>query len=90
MSIPDYYRFTAPRDAAPATDAAAVTPSDSTPLPGGNARFLYVGGSGSVVVVTAGGTQVTLSNAVAGSTIPLEVTQVMATGTTATGLVAFY
>lgn len=69
-----------------AEDAISITPSDSaelTKIP----RALYVGGAGAIAVVTALGTAITLSGAVAGSIIPLKVKQVKNTGTTATGLI---
>jgi len=75
--------------AVPAQDAAAVVPSDSTPLSGQVSAF-FVGTGGSVVVVTAAGSTVTFANVPSGTTVPLAISQVKATGTTATGIVALY
>ena len=72
-----------------AYDALAVTPSDivnlTTP-----ARALYVGGTGNIVLITHGGNQVTFSNVQAGSVLSVSVTRVLATNTTATGIIALY
>lgn len=60
-----------------ASDAFAITPSDSTifaTIP----SALYVGGAGDVIVVTEKGTQVLFTSVPAGTTIPLRVTQVKA------------
>jgi len=67
----------------------AVTKSDSTVLE--TTRGLYIGGAGDVAVVFAdGGSAVTLSGATAGSVLPVQVTKVMSTNTTATLIVALY
>lgn len=67
----------------------AVTPNDSTDLPGGRAYGLYIGGAGNVAVVhSAGSTAVTYIGVPVGTILPVEVTRVMATNTTATNIVA--
>lgn len=67
----------------------AVTKSDSTVLE--TTRALYIGGAGDVAVVFAdGGSAVTLAGALAGSILPVQVTKVMSTSTTATNIVALY
>jgi hypothetical protein len=76
-------------DVAGAFRGVAVTPGDSTTLPA--TRGLWIGGAGNVAVVFAGDTAaVTLSGATAGSLIPIQVTKVMSTNTTATSIVALY
>lgn len=75
------------RDAAPATGCAAVTPSDSTTF--GVTRALWVGGAGTITVVFADGSTATFSG-VGGVLLPFRVVKVMATNTTATGIVAIY
>lgn len=72
----------------PARGAAAVTKSDSTVLP--TTRGLYIGGAGDVAVLMVNGATVTFPGAVAGSVLPLCVTKVMSTNTTATNIVALY
>jgi hypothetical protein len=71
----------------PYTKAVAVTPNDSTDL-ADVASALYIGGAGAVKVTTAGGTDVTLSGALVGTILPVRVTRVWSTGTTATNIVA--
>jgi hypothetical protein len=61
----------------------AITPSDSTVI---YADALYVGGAGNVTCLDRDGTSA-LYAVPAGGQIPTNVTKVMATGTTATGIV---
>lgn len=70
----------------PAADAVAVTPSDSVNFTT-NARALYVGNTGNVVLIPLGGTAVTFANVAAGTIIPVRCSRVNATGTTATNIV---
>ena len=70
-----------------ASTVIAVTPNDDTVLQNG-IRALYVGGAGNVSVVTAGGQTVTFSGVAAGSILPVRVTRVRATNTTATLILA--
>lgn len=73
----------------PATNAAAITPNNSTDL-AYTTRGIYVGGSGNLVVdMTSGQTSVTFSNVPAGVILPIRVTRVR-TASTATNLVALY
>lgn len=74
-----------------ARDAVAVTPSDSAvfapPLNG-----IYVGsiaGGATLTVITPAGNSVTFAAVVAGTVIPLQAKQIMATGTLATAIVGF-
>lgn len=71
-----------------AKDAFAVTPSDVTVF-SPEARGLYVGGAGNVAVVTKGGTTVTFTGVAAGTVLPIRVTKVMSTNTTATAIIGF-
>jgi len=76
--------------------AAAVTPSNTVDIPsitGGtsnNGCVLYVGGAGDLKVDTVGGDAITFVAVPAGSFIPVQVTRVYATGTTATSIVALW
>ena len=45
---------------------------------------LYVGGTGNVSVITIGGDQITFNGVPAGTTLPIQVLRLRATGTTAT------
>lgn len=72
---------------APATDAAAIVPDDGANLPR-PARAIYVGGDGTLRVQMISGAVVDLATVTGGTIYPLRVRRVMATGTSAGGLVA--
>jgi hypothetical protein len=73
----------------PVFNGFAVTPSDSVQLKM-VARRIYVGGAGNLTVLLRGDSHpVTLFNVPAGSYHDLGAVLVMATGTTATDIVAF-
>lgn len=73
----------------PAIYAAAITPSDSADVPT-VPRALYCTGDGDVVVTMRnGGAPVTLPM-IAGVPLPVRVSRVWATGTTATGIVGVW
>lgn len=80
------------RDASgPARRAAAVTPSDTVDLTT-YAKALYVGAAGNVRVLTVGGEDAdatTFANHPVGW-LPVQVRRVLATGTTATQIVAAF
>ena len=71
----------------PATRAVSVTPSDDDDMDF-PARALYIGGAGSVSVITVGGDTTTFSDLPAGYILPVRIARVRATGTTATGIVS--
>ena len=73
----------------PFTNAFAVTPNDSTDLDYVT-RGIYIGGSGDVVVITKGGDEVTLVNTLAGTYLPIRVSRIKSTGTTATNILGLY
>lgn len=80
----------------PARYAAAVTPNDSIDL-SDPTRGLYVGGAGDVTVIMAGDNAAgvtnnpqTFSSVPAGTTLPICVTRVKSTGTTATLIQALW
>lgn len=71
-----------------ATRWAAITPSDSDtiePFP----VAVYCGGDGDVVASGEDGTQATFAVS-AGQTLLIQPLRILATGTTATGLIALY
>lgn len=76
-------------DTGAATNAVAVTPSDSTNLANGDCRAIYVGVSGDITLDTPNQTSV-LFKAVPVGILPVVTRRVRATGTTATNLVALY
>lgn len=67
-----------------ADTASAITTSDTAP---NVFTRLYVGGTGNLKVTTENGDVVTFSSVPAGSVIPIRVSLVWATGTTATSIV---
>lgn len=71
----------------PALRAKVVTPSDTVEMTI-NTAALYVGGTGNVALVTSGGDTVTFTAVPAGTILPVQVNKVLATGTTATLIVA--
>ncbi len=74
----------------PVRSAAAVTPSDATDL-AYTTKGIYIGGSGNIVVNMAdSGAPVTFTELQVGTVYPFRVTRVLATGTTATNIVALW
>lgn len=68
-----------------AIHAVTVVPSDSTIL---SASTVYVGVAGNVAVTTVAGDVVTFVGMAAGTILPVLVTKVMLTNTTATTMIA--
>jgi hypothetical protein len=85
----DAFSTFSPDLSSPCMNAAAVTPHNSTDL-AQTSRALFVGGAGNLVAVMAGGTTVTFTGVVAGSILPIRVTRVNSTNTTATNIVSIY
>lgn len=85
----DQYDHRAGQGAAghPAVDAVAVTPSDSTDLTNVS-RALWVGGAGNISVIMLSGSTVTFSNIGGGTLLPIRVSRVRSTGTTATSILS--
>ena len=73
----------------PAANGFAITPSNDSLLPYA-ARAFYVGGEGSVSLVTSAGDTITLVGVKAGAIYPISIIKVNATGTSATNLVGLY
>jgi hypothetical protein len=83
--MPDRFQYSTPSLAGPAAHAFAVTPNDSTDL-SETTRALYVGTAGSVAAVMASGASVTFGSIASGMVLPVRVTRVLATGTTASAI----
>lgn len=83
--MPDKFQYNTPSLSGPAAHAFAVTPNDSSDL-SETTRALYVGNSGSIAAVMASGTTVTFASVSAGTTLPVRVSRVLATGTTASAI----
>lgn len=73
----------------PLTSAASVTPHNTNELEYVT-RALYVGGVGDVAVTMQDGGNVTFVGVPAGTTLPIRVKIVKATGTDATDIVALW
>ena len=78
-------------------NAFAITKSDSTVFPQfGNSsgvavtKALYVGTGGDVTVTMVGGQVVTHSNVPSGAILPIQVTQVRSTSTTASNIIGWW
>ena len=67
----------------------AVTPHD-TDLLAQQARALYIGGAGNVVLKDPDGVSATFVGVLAGTILPIQTSRVMSTSTTATNIVAIY
>lgn len=71
----------------PATRHFAITPGTAFAQP---TRGIYVGGDGNIVIQDMNEDAVTYTNAKAGSIIHIRAKFVVASGTTATGLIGMY
>jgi len=89
QAVDDYPTLSGQAWNAPATHAAAVTPSDISDL-SDVSRWLYVGSAGDLAVIGADGITVTLPAVPTGALLPIRVSRVMATGTTAGDIVVFW
>lgn len=69
----------------PAKNALAVTPADATEFTV-ETRGIWVGGAGDLAVTMVGGGNVTFVGVPAGTLLPICVTHVRSTGTTATSI----
>ncbi len=74
---------------APPENGAAVSPSDTARL-GFVTRAVYVGGAGTLRVEMLGGETITFEGLAAGTVLPIRTGKILATGTTATALVALW
>ncbi len=74
---------------APASSAVVVTPSNTVPLPL-ETKGLFIGGGGNVSVLMRDGQTCVFTGVVQGQILPIRVTRVNSTGTTATNIVAMY
>jgi hypothetical protein len=86
MSNIDHFASYSAAPNSPARYAASAVLSDTENLPV-SGRGLYIGGNGDVVLKTVGGNNVTFSNLVAGTILPICVMQIFSTGTTASNII---
>ena len=73
----------------PPEHALAIQPDDTADLPQVT-RALYLGGGGDVAVRMCGGETVTFAGVAAGTLLPVRVGRVLASGTTATGILGLW
>ena len=71
----------------PHRDAVSITPSNTIVID--DTKAVYAGGAGTLKVTTSKGNDVTFV-VIAGGLLPIRVTKIFATGTTATLIVALY
>ena len=72
-------------------DGLAVTPADATNLPNGICRGVYVTGTGgNIAGTTPSGATVVLTGVPANTVVPIDLSIIAATSTTATGILALY
>lgn len=67
-----------------------ITPNDGADLSLGVSRAIRVGGAGDLSVVDVSGVTTVIPSVLAGETLPIEVTRINATGTTATLISALF
>lgn len=87
--ITDTFRTHGRSLTSPPENAAAIVPADAADLIYAT-RAVYVGGEGDLRVRMLGGATVTLVAVPAGALLPLRVSRVLATGTTASDLLGFW
>ena len=81
--------YRTPGLSSPAERAIAVNPSNSINLPVVS-RAIYVGTGGNITVLMQGGDTVTIQNVADGTILPIRVSRVNATDTTASNIVSFW
>lgn len=86
MAAVDSFATNQPGLSSPLVNAVAVTPNDSTDLDYVS-RALYIGTAGALTVITSGGDTVAFGNVGVGL-LPLRVSRVKSSGTTAANIVA--
>ncbi len=85
----DHFKSHTPGLSSPILDGLALLPSDSATLPH-LTRALYVGADGDLTVRLQSGVVLSFGAVQAGVIYPLRVDMVLASGTTATGLVGLW
>lgn len=89
MSAPDIFATYVDVTFGPARRGAVVTPHDTTPLTFAT-KGLLIGGSGNLTVrFIDDAADTVIAGVIAGTILPIRVTHVRATGTTAASIVAF-
>ena len=89
MSILDRFKVFNKEPFHPATRASALSSSDVADLAEAP-RALYVGGAGNIRVTMLDGGEATFLSVPAGSIIPIRISKLWATSTTATAVMGLY
>jgi hypothetical protein len=71
-------------------DGIAVTPADATPLPSGICRGVVCTGTGNIAGTTPSGATVLLTSVPINTVVPIDLSIIASTSTTATGIFAIY
>lgn len=74
----------------PYLSAEAVAPHDTNQTVSGETSALYIGTAGTLAVVMRNGATVSFGAVAAGTLLPIAVSRVKATGTSASNIVALY
>jgi hypothetical protein len=85
--MPDRFESLSPSISGPAISGFPVSPSDAADLPE-TTRALYIGTGGDLTVMMTTGEALLLKEVPQGVVLPLRVTRVFQTGTTAADIVA--
>lgn len=83
----DRFQNSSPSIAGPASHGFAVAPSDSSLL-SETTRGVYVGTGGNIAALLLSGASVTFTSVPSGALLPVRLTKIMATGTSASNIVA--
>ncbi len=86
FNMADRFSDNMPSITGPATHAFPIAASDSTNV-AETTRAIYCGVGGDIVAILLSGATVTFANVAAGALLPIRATRVLATGTTANGLI---
>ena len=84
--MPDRFQNSSPSLSGPAVHAFAIAPSDTVALTE-TTRAVYVGGAGSIAAIMASGASASFAAVPSGTVLPVRLTKVMATGTSASDIV---
>lgn len=87
--MPDAYQYHNTGLDDPAVHADSVSPHDTNDL-AIFSRAIYIGGAGNLALITVGGDTVTFTNMSAGMIYPIRASRILATGTTATGIISLW
>lgn len=87
--MPDKFLYSSDSVAAPARKLVAVTPNDGADL-ADVPKALYIGAAGTLALIAADDTASVSLTVAAGAVLPIRAKRVLATGTTATDIVALY